>query len=356
MNINVICPVNQTGYGVTGLQTLRYLVEVGHDVTWFPIGMTQLDPKFADIYQPLLARIHYREKNYDPEAPSYRMFHEFDSVMFPVGSGKTVTQVVFELDRIAPNSVHQLKQLSSVAVPTQWGAEVLNKCGVDNTTIVNHGVDTGVFYPDDKTRSGPFKFLCVGKWERRKSQEEVVQAFYEEFGPKEDVRLILMCHNPFLGDKEMEEIRARVYKQYAGPPRVTFQGWSPTVETVAFQMREADCGVFASKAEGWNLPLQEMLACGKPVVATNVTGHTEFLNDTNHINIHSPGMELAADGKFFHGEGQWHRVPVPAIRSAMREAYEQGRVVNEAGLKTAQAFSWHRTVKQIEEALLRTRD
>ena len=46
-------------------------------------------------------------------------------------------------------------------------------------------------------------------------------------------------------------------------------------------MIQTDCGVFPARAEGWNLELLEMMACGKQVIATNYSAHTEFCNPDN---------------------------------------------------------------------------
>ena len=49
-----------------------------------------------------------------------------------------------------------------------------------------------------------------------------------------------------------------------------------TSEEVARIMGQVDCGVFPARGEGWNLELLEMMSMGKPVIATNYSGHTQF--------------------------------------------------------------------------------
>ena len=43
-------------------------------------------------------------------------------------------------------------------------------------------------------------------------------------------------------------------------------------QTASQTMAGADCGIFLSRAEGWNLGLLEMMAMGKPVITTNYPG------------------------------------------------------------------------------------
>ena len=42
MNLNLMAPVNQLGYGVAGLNTLKALQSQGVEVSFFPIGQPQV--------------------------------------------------------------------------------------------------------------------------------------------------------------------------------------------------------------------------------------------------------------------------------------------------------------------------
>ena len=70
---------------------------------------------------------------------------------------------------------------------------------------------------------------------------------------------------------------------------------------VADIIRMCDCGVFPSRAEGWNLDLLEMMSCGKQVIATNYSAHTEFCNEENCMLVETTEMVDAEDGKWFRG-------------------------------------------------------
>ena len=64
-------------------------------------------------------------------------------------------------------------------------------------------------------------------------------------------------------------------------------------------MAQTDCGIFPSRAEGWNLELLEMLACIKSVITTHYSAHTEFCDDVNSDLVEIKETELAYDGKWF---------------------------------------------------------
>ena len=88
-----------------------------------------------------------------------------------------------------------------------------------------------------------------------------------------------MCDNPFIG--EGNQNWQNLYKNSKLGSKIRMIPRQKTHQDVMSIMRQADCGVFPSRAEGWNLELLEMMALGKDVIATNYSAHTEFCNENN---------------------------------------------------------------------------
>jgi glycosyltransferase involved in cell wall biosynthesis len=112
-------------------------------------------------------------------------------------------------------------------------------------------------------------------------------------------------------------------------------------------MRQTDCGIFPSRAEGWNLELLEMMACGKPCIATNYSAHTEFCTreDTWFIDIEE--TELAQDGKWFFGQGSWAKIGEKQIDQAvehMRFMYKN-RPNGLNSREQSKKFSWENSAE-----------
>ena len=124
-------------------------------------------------------------------------------------------------------------------------------------------------------------------------------------------------------------------------------------------MRSIDCGIFPSRAEGWNLEILELMSAGKHIITTNYSAHTEFCNEKNSMLVTPSGLETAIDGVFFNGFGEWASLEglEQEFVEHMRSIYAQWkknskqRLVNEEGIKTANEFSWEATAKKIEEIL-----
>ena len=123
-------------------------------------------------------------------------------------------------------------------------------------------------------------------------------------------------------------------------------------------MRQTDCGVFPARAEGWNLELLEMLACGKSVIATNYSAHTEFCNSDNAMLIDPDGLEQAEDGVFFSGDhGEWASLGEGSkeqLINHMRTFHNTKQTkheLNSAGISTANRYTWQNSTKEMLNGL-----
>jgi len=97
-----------------------------------------------------------------------------------------------------------------------------------------------------------------------------------------------------------------------------------------------------------------MMSCGKQVIATNYSAHTEFCNEDNCFLIDIEGKELAYDGKWFHGAcGHWSRLgdnEVSEISRLMKKVHHD-KAQNQSGIETAKKYSWSNSASLILEAI-----
>ena len=79
------------------------------------------------------------------------------------------------------------------------------------------------------------------------------------------------------------------------------------------------------------------------------------MNDKNTKLIQPNGMELAQDGKWFHGQGEWCSFDIADLVDRLREVHELKQTgqlgLNEAGLETAKEFTWGNTTSRLEAVL-----
>jgi len=152
----------------------------------------------------------------------------------------------------------------------------------DRTEVVGNGVDTGVFQPVDRAAARA-RFglpeqaqvlISVGGLVERKGMHRVI-----------DCLPVLMAHYPDLhylvvgGASGEGDLRAELEAQagrlgLAG--RVHFLGTLPP-EALKWPLSAADVFVLATRNEGWANVFLEAMACGLPVVATDVGGNAEVV-------------------------------------------------------------------------------
>lgn len=357
--LNLVAPINQLGYGVVGANIAKALIEAGVDVALWPIG-DKVDWHGTEEFNSALSKSINNAKFYDPKAKSLRIWHQFQLDMFP-GGGERVAWPIFELDTFDDRERHHLSSVDKIIVCSEWAKGVIEKNGISVPTyVVPLGIDPELFFYDEADRAGRpawaqknTVFINVGKWEKRKGHEELLAAFNAAFSPGQGVELWMINDNPFIKDGNIEW--KKKYSNSAMGAHIKFFPRFEGHHQMKKMFAQVDCGVFPSHAEGWNLEIPEMMACGVHIIATNYSGHTEFLNEENAFLIDSTGLESANDGLWFHGQGNWATYDVGQLVDYMRQVHEakqSGELgVNEAGIKTAQSLTWGNSVEKLKQAL-----
>ena len=164
----------------------------------------------------------------------------------------------------------------------------------------------------------------------------------------------MMCENPFNSEEE-EKNWTDLYNNSKLGDKISLIPRVATHEEVYNIMATVDCGVFPARAEGWNLELLEMMACNKPVIATDYSAHTEFCTSENSFLIDPSQVEPAFDGKWFDGKtGSWAKLEdrhVEELAEYMRHVYKNNVRENPNGVDTAKIYSWQNSVSKIQDAL-----
>jgi glycosyltransferase involved in cell wall biosynthesis len=348
MNLNLIGPINQLGYGVACLNTLKALQKEGVNVSFFPIGQPQV---VTQEDAEAVKRGMESAKLFDPNAPCVRMWHQHDMAQF-VGRGKHIGFPIFELDTFNELEKHHLNSCDELMVCSQWAKSIADMVVGCNVNVVPLGVDMDIFKPAPRRVSDKTIFFNCGKWEVRKGHDILMEAFRKVCEKADNVELWMMCSNPFNSQEEENK-----WRQSYDHPQVKLIPRMETQQEVYNIMTQVDCGVFPSRGEGWNLELLEMMAVGKHVVATNYSAHTEFCTEDNCGLIPIKGVEPAFDGKWFFGQGNWAEINTLEINALAHKMLETHYLLrsedcrNETGIETAKRFSWQNTAREIIKCL-----
>jgi len=292
---------------------------------------------------------------FDSKAPCLKIWHEFDMAK-RIGSGELISYSFFELDQMNNTKKHHLNQCDKVVVASEWAKDVVEKeTSHNNVHVVPLGVDHSIFSPTFENKTEKFVILNVGKWEKRKGHDIILEVFNQAFPQNNDVELWMMCSNP-VASKEYNQQFENYYRQDI---RVRLLDRVKTQEELADVMKASSCGFFPSRGEGWNLEVLEMMSCGKPVVTTDYSSHTEFCNADNSIAIKPKSLEKAVDDVYFKKEdvGNWASLDdikddfITALRSVYAQWLQGRDITNLEGIKTAHKFNWLNTATKMAEVI-----
>jgi alpha-1,3-rhamnosyl/mannosyltransferase len=127
-------------------------------------------------------------------------------------------------------------------------------------------------------------------------------------------------------DHDQAAVLTRRAADAGAPDALDVRGAVPDTELLEW-MRGARAFVYASRYEGFGLPLLEAMACGVPVVAAVEASVPEVVGDAGRLVPDADAARLA-----------------DALSTLLLDASEQERL-RQAGLARAAAFTWDRTAK-----------
>ena len=212
-----------------------------------------------------------------------------------------------KMDAIIVPSEHSKKVLENTVV--QWHNPQTNERGTTKLSkpvfVCAEGVDCNIFKPYRLNNNAPaeivalqnkfefepeFCFLNVGLWgqggfgEDRKDISSLIKYFIETFYGRKDVGLVLktsMGRNSVIDYQavvnRIQQIKA-FYEADKIPSIYVIHGNLSSEEMVAlYNHPKIKAYVSFTHGEGYGLPLLEAAACGLPVIATNWSGHLDFL-------------------------------------------------------------------------------
>lgn len=354
-NINLNCPINSTGYGITSFNILNALCNLDINISLFPIG-TNIELNTEED-KSLIKKCLDNSNEFTYNAPCIKIWHQHD-LASRVGNGHYYTFPFFEIDKLVDREKHHLNYSDYIFVASKWAKQVLQDNGVTKPIYVAPlGVDTNIFHEPIKIKveKPNYTFFHIGKWEHRKSHDFLLRAFDAAFTTNDNVELWLLPFNPFLTEKE-NAVWFDLVDQCKLKDKIKVFGRLPSQKHVAEFIYHGDCGVFVSRAEGWNNEIIESMAMNKPIIATNYSAHTEYCNDKNSYLVSVDETEPANDGKWFFGQGNWAKLGQNEFDQTvhyMKYVYNNRIETNEAGVSTAKKYSWNHTADIINQTLIK---
>jgi glycosyltransferase involved in cell wall biosynthesis len=198
--------------------------------------------------------------------------------------GFNVVWAIFETDTLADVYIESIKRADLIWVPSQWGKEVLlaHDIAPEKIDVIPEGVDPSAFHPylrpsiDTSDQHRKFRYLMLGKYEERKGYRQLFEAFKLVQDAGVNAELIIKADYFINQSKKHDQLIADINALEMKNVRL-LQGQFSQQDLLALYS-SVHSFVFPARAEGWGLPLIEAIASGLPALATNYSGHTEFLS------------------------------------------------------------------------------
>jgi glycosyltransferase involved in cell wall biosynthesis len=354
-NLNLNCPIGGTGYGITSLNIFKALSNLDINIALFPIGQSMELNNSNE--KPFIDKALHNAAFFDKNAPCLKIWHQND-LANRIGNGHFYAFPFFEVDKLNAREIHHLNYCDYIFVASEWGKKVLLNNGINKKIYVAPlAVDLDIFKIPIKIKiqNPNYIFFHIGKWEYRKSHDFLIKAFDTAFDHNDNVELRLVPHNPFLNEAETTQWMSLVSTAKLANKIKVFNRL-PTQYHLAEFISQGDCGVFLSRAEGWNNEILESMALNKPIIATNYSAHTEYCDEKNCYLVGIDELEIADDKRWFFGEGSWAKLGQNQLEQTvnyMRYVYDNRISSNPNGVESAAKFNWNNTASIISGTLLR---
>ncbi len=263
-------------------------------------------------------------------------------------------------------SVENSKKFVKIIGGSSWNKTKLLEKGINNSDMLIQGIDPELFYPiEHKKDEDLFVIFSGGKFELRKGQDLLLKAIKILHEKYDDIVLINAWYNMWPRSMEL----------FANSPHIKFElkgnNWTEWMQhiyeinginsekIITLELTEnsklrnlysqTDIGVFPNRCEGGtNLVLMEYMACGKPVIATNATGHTDILTNSNAIllNQNKP-LRLMNNNQIW---AEWVEPSLDELIAQIEFAYHNRSSIRQTGKIAGEYmknFTWEKSAQNL---------
>jgi glycosyltransferase involved in cell wall biosynthesis len=178
------------------------------------------------------------------------------------------------------NSIHRLltplrrlifRHALSVVANSEGLQQLSEKADPCPVMVIPNGIDPHLFHPSTGKRRKKNRLLFVGRFQAQKNLLFLlnqVELAYQQTGA--DFQL------DFVGDGPLKDELVKLSRTLACRDKIYFHGWCDSSRLRAFY-QEAHFLINPSFCEGMSNVVLEAMACGCPVIASNVPGHQEIV-------------------------------------------------------------------------------
>jgi glycosyltransferase involved in cell wall biosynthesis len=221
----------------------------------------------------------------------------------------------WELEAVPRSWIEGAQFVHEIWTPSRFAGEALGRVAARPVRVVPHVLPLIAAgfegLPDTKSAARSamglpdsafivaFGFAMLSNFER-KNPLAVIAAFKQAFRNDPSAHLVLRCL-----DLKGYQRGARILNDHVAGFR-NIHVISDISTPMSSVVDAADVYLSLHRSEGFGLTLLEAMAAGKPVVATNWSGNTDFMSPDNSVLIESEFVEVNDPQGFFgRSKGRW---------------------------------------------------
>lgn len=364
-----------SGYGVHARQVYRWLktqdVEVTAQIT--PWGNTtfMINPEADETVKSIMTDSNSAKKEFDISL-QIQLPDEWDPKIAKTNVGITAA---VETDRCNPSWITCCNSMDRVIVPSRFTEGVLKGTGsvIKPLTVVSEAYDNEILGSGhlDLDLSTSFNFLVVSQLTSiepstdRKNIFNTIKWLCETFADDKDVGVVIKTNLGRATDIDRMNTRSTLSKMLKevrkGPfPRVHFIHGDMSTEEIGALYRNPKIKALISltRGEGFGLPLLEAACNDLPVIATNWSGHLDFMGLGKYVTVDYSLKDIPdsrVDGRIFVKGLRWAEPSEEDFKKRIkkfRNSFDVPRQwAADLGKKTREKFSTDSVYKQYDRAL-----
>ncbi|MBV8666382.1 MAG: glycosyltransferase family 4 protein, partial [Burkholderiaceae bacterium] len=250
----------------------------------------------------------------------------------------------WELPEMLEEHLAGFNRLNEVWVPTAFVQDAVAKKSPVPVVRMPHAIQFSVSENASRAQFGlpedKFLFLMMydfSSYQERKNPQAALAAFEQAFAHANDkVALVIKTHNAQFHDKDVQALRDRI----AGRADVIWINETLSRQQVYDLQSVCDALVSLHRSEGYGLGPAEAMFLGKPVIATDWSGNTEFMRPYNSLPVNYRLVEIQKDVGVYRAGQIWAEPDVAHAALQMR------RVVEDDALRANISAEARRTMRE----------
>lgn len=346
-------PFNSLSFGQVSINLCFEMFKRNMDVSIFPISnpdFTSYNYLPSAFFEWFNYSVKSRYNNIDKETKSIKLWHL-------LGSEKRITNKNYlytfhELSDVTEYEKTVCSFQEKTIFSSSYSRHIFDSKGVKDTDNCFVGFDPNIKLKNKTYFDDCVHFILVGKWEKRKNTELIINTWANKFGNKKDYKLTCLVQNPFFDKDLMESL---INKSLNGKKyfNITFLPRLNNNLEVFDLYNSCDIDLSGlSSAEGWNLPSFNSTCLGKWSLVLNHTAHKDWADQENSILIDVSKKREAYDETFFRkgeivNQGDFFELERDTLEFYLDYSLKFYKKTNQNGLLLQDKFSYEKMLSKI---------